>query len=764
MTIKSPICIAVSALFHLIPGLASAVTTTAHDNSDNSNKSERSAEIPAITVHRPSQPRLHSQLQSPTSSNHNVLSNYNNFNAVYFAAPSFANDAASASPSSSSSPPPHSAPSSSIADSFITDFPNTNSSIANSTVAPTKIIAPQQIAASNARGQTLTQVLAENGGMQTTDFFGDGSRFALNMRGFGGDNANSNTLVLIDGVPYTNPDTCPTRLNFLSLGAIERVEVMQGSAVVLYGDQATGGVVNIITQPPRAHEASAQFAYGSNNTHQEQLTLGNVWHKHSTNRDGSAKNSNSNSTWSVRLNAQQYGSDNYRQHNRNQNNSFNVLLNRHDDSSDIDLIYRKNYQRIQIPGALTWPEMQENRRQSTSGFPFNAEDIDLWQLNFKRQLGADWRVAANAMVHYMKGKGAFNVNQNPVTTREERKTYTLNMQLNGTIKAGKGDKFALYPIIGGEIAGSNYSLNAMSKSTSQKNDNAIYGQISAPLTQSLTAIAGARTANARYDLTLPQQQLQPTNRATATSLELSWQERASTHYYLRRVTTFHFPKVDEETFTLTGAPLKPQAGVSYEGGVVHSGKRAKFAAMLYQIDLHDEITAIPIATSNYFIYNINLPPTTRRGATLDAALKLTPKLTLSANYNFVDAHFKSGIYKDKQLPFVAQHSGQLAATYAFNKAWYVAATSSYTGQRHPINDMENRAAPLGGFTLHNISCGYSGKNYDVALRVNNITNKSYYGYVVTTYTHAGGTSEMGVNNVYYPLGGISALLTLTVHL
>lgn len=81
--------------------------------------------------------------------------------------------------------------------------------------------------------------------------------------------APEQTLVLIDGVIANDPSNAGASFNFANLDPndIERIEVLRGPQSTLYGSQAIGGVVNIITK--RADEPFAYSAFaeaGSYNT------------------------------------------------------------------------------------------------------------------------------------------------------------------------------------------------------------------------------------------------------------------------------------------------------------------------------------------------------------------------------------------------------------------------------------------------------------------------------------------------------------------
>jgi iron complex outermembrane receptor protein len=56
-------------------------------------------------------------------------------------------------------------------------------------------------------------------------------------------------MILLNGVPITDPDSL-TRLDFVDTSLIERVEVVKGPNSTLWGVNAFGGVINVITKSP----------------------------------------------------------------------------------------------------------------------------------------------------------------------------------------------------------------------------------------------------------------------------------------------------------------------------------------------------------------------------------------------------------------------------------------------------------------------------------------------------------------------------------
>ncbi len=95
----------------------------------------------------------------------------------------------------------------------------------------------------------------------------DGSAGRISLRGVGGD-PNTQVLVLLNGNPqYMGIFGHPMADAYIA-SDVERVEVIRGPASVLYGSNAMGGVINIITkeQIKDGFKGNARAMYGSYNT------------------------------------------------------------------------------------------------------------------------------------------------------------------------------------------------------------------------------------------------------------------------------------------------------------------------------------------------------------------------------------------------------------------------------------------------------------------------------------------------------------------
>ena len=87
-------------------------------------------------------------------------------------------------------------------------------------------------------------------------------------------NEGARTLVLIDGVPINKSDTGEVNFNRININDIERIEIFKGPASSLYGNNAMGGVINIITsKPDKAFMGSVSGSYGTYNTYAAQADI-----------------------------------------------------------------------------------------------------------------------------------------------------------------------------------------------------------------------------------------------------------------------------------------------------------------------------------------------------------------------------------------------------------------------------------------------------------------------------------------------------------
>ena len=143
-------------------------------------------------------------------------------------------------------------------------------------VAVVNEITAEDIKATNSK--TLAKALFHAPGVHMIT--GAKNEASVSIHGF----AQKQLLVLIDGVPYYETKYGRLDLNQIPTENIAKIEITKGAASVLYGANALGGVINVITKKPSdkpyasaSLEASGKDTYRASATHGMKKGIFNYW-------------------------------------------------------------------------------------------------------------------------------------------------------------------------------------------------------------------------------------------------------------------------------------------------------------------------------------------------------------------------------------------------------------------------------------------------------------------------------------------------------
>lgn len=124
---------------------------------------------------------------------------------------------------------------------------------------PAQIISKRDIKSSNS--VRLNDILNEQTGLTTVSDFGGGE--GIQLQGLD----SQYTLILVDGVPLVGRSAGTLDISRVSVGNIKQIEVVKGASSSLYGSEALGGVINIITETPKTgFKGNANYRIGAFNT------------------------------------------------------------------------------------------------------------------------------------------------------------------------------------------------------------------------------------------------------------------------------------------------------------------------------------------------------------------------------------------------------------------------------------------------------------------------------------------------------------------
>lgn len=603
----------------------------------------------------------------------------------------------------------------------------------STTTAPVKVITSKTIKTSSAHN--LEQVLLAQG-LDVRDLEGDGSKTVVSMRGFG-QNARSNTLIMLNGMPLTNPDLGVFNINQIPLATVKKIEILAGSAGVLYGDQAVGGVINIITKRASKNKELA-VSYGSYVLQQYRAAL------------ATTKNSTS---YSVNLNYLR--TNNYRDHNKSRTANVAIALEHALGSGDFSVRYFLNQEYLQYPGALTASEVEHNRRQSpsSSSGDFDSAYNHTLLANYTHQLGANWQLK---LLGGLRGMLAYGHLAAPYNRNRYALDFVPTMQ--GVINVGKQSLFATF---GAKLSQGQYRFNSSGyNSCAKRQIYAAFSQVAWPIKR-FNFIAGVRAAGAHSAQELNGTGNSGIDYALISNLEMSAQLAPDFKWYARRAGSYRFPTTDENINTKTGKPLKTQTGVSYETGLLFTQQKFSGHFTLFDLTLKNEIADVPTVGGSTLVVNDNLDPTQRLGFSLAGGYKFNKYLQLNAIYHYVHGRYSAGSDKGNRIPFVADNNFVFSTTLTPMRRLKLYFETIYTGSKSLGDDPEQRSAPLGGYTVYNIAASYKYKNIELNFRVNNITNKHYFAYAFDVYT---GPDSGDKTPYYYPAPGVNFLCNITVRI
>lgn len=137
------------------------------------------------------------------------------------------------------------------------------------TLAPVSVITRQDIERSQAT--SVTELLAKQPGVQMSTNGGPGASASLQIRG----TSSSQALVLVDGQRIGSATLGTASIQYFDPEQIERIEIVRGPRASLYGADAIGGVLNIITRKGAgAPKATLKTGYGSRNTRTASANVG----------------------------------------------------------------------------------------------------------------------------------------------------------------------------------------------------------------------------------------------------------------------------------------------------------------------------------------------------------------------------------------------------------------------------------------------------------------------------------------------------------
>jgi len=556
--------------------------------------------------------------------------------------------------------------------------------------APVNIITIDAEDIANSGANNITDVLRYQAGVSVRSFFGvNGSRTTIDLGGFG-ENGGSNTLILLNGRRLNDLDLASVNLATIPLDSVERIEIVQGSASVLYGDNAVGGVINIVTKSALDGESgNVAVELGTFNT--RRLTAGLQKMAGDT---------------ALSLNVESLKSAAYRDSNAVENASLAAEISREDDGWQRGLRYRQSWEDIQLPGSLNEPDYQADRRQAGS-FPYD---------NIERRYSIEGFVDSESMAAEIALRNKYQETSYGSITELETLSFTPRLRR----QYGNQQIIAGLDIYRSTLdASSTFS----SQYVTQKNDG-IYLTDTIGLGMQTTLNLGVRRQLIEVRAgNAPTGGNRRSDGITSWDVSLSRKHSYGATNYLRIAKSFRAPVLDEMWNYTTGTLtlIKPQTARHYEIGTRQT--YASGIAMninLFRMDLEDEI-AYDI-TSGLFGENVNLDKTRRDGVNLGLQAPLGQQANVQISYAWRKATYRAGINDGKEIPLVPRRKVTLGSQFDITPDTHLGMEVIYTGSRYFGNDYSNTGKKLDDYLRVDLNYRHSFGIWDARLLVQNLTN------------------------------------------
>ena len=576
------------------------------------------------------------------------------------------------------------------------------------------VITKEEIEHSHAR--TAVDVLRDKVDVTVTDFYGNGKSSAVDVRGFG-ETGPLNTLVLVDGRRVNEIDLSGVDWTQIPLDQVERIEIVRGAGSVLYGDNAVGGVINIITKKPeKSFSANAEVAGGSYGYNKESGSVSGKWGPLSA-----ILNASHSSTGGYRENgffrAKDIGGKVI--YDLNENVSFNVSGGFHGDDTGLPGGLPENIYRLHRRATLA----PDDHAETDDGYGVLGVKTKLWDLG---------RIEAELSYRHREVDdffASFNFkDKRDLTTWGVTPKYILEKRLwNFQNKLTLGLDF--YRSESGVDSESAFGPNRLEVT---KESIGVYILDEFSILQNLILSLGFRNEWVIFDLfqETPRAKDKTRDREPAYNFSLDYLFGEKSSAFLSFKRSFRFPVSDEliqffPTFQVNPL-IKPQTGNHYEVGIRHAfTDQIEANLTLFWVDLRNEIFFNPLTFTNE-----NLPKTRRQGIEAGVKARPFPWLLLSGNYGYTRPFIRSVPFSGNDIPGVPRHKGSIGSELQLGRGFLLNAKSNFFGSRRFISDFANQVERLGGYYTLDMKLSYGWKGLKAFVGVNNLFNRKYAEFAV----------------------------------
>lgn len=584
-------------------------------------------------------------------------------------------------------------------------------------------------------------LLQEAAGVLVSGFLGNSKDASVDMRGFG-EAGNLNYLVLVDGRRTNQIDLSGVDLAQIDVSSIDRIEVIRGASSVLYGDNATGGVVNVITKRGREGDhIEYKQEFGSYQSSKEYFSF-----------DGGHDFLDYFFSYSYQ------DSEGYRLNNALEaNDIFTRFTVKPSDILELDC--SANYHRdwYGTPGALFDGNIQRDGREGsrTPNSKSKTEDYYVTLIpTYFTDFGDHEAVLSSFFSYRSRRFNARDVStivfetNHHITSVDFRPKVEINSDffdesLENKLVLGVDYFSADDEVLSGDITFTKSQIDIV------KRTFGIYASDNMLINKRFIINGGVRGEWLKYTF----DQKQPSSdinkeeiREIALDAGLGYKYNDTSQIYFNYARSYRYPNTDElfqsafESFdfftgvvrtfpAVLNTSLKQQVANNYEIGIKdNSFAGFNINADYYLIDNKNEIYFDPIS-----FLNTNYHSTIHHGFEFEARARLFDMVDGYFTYTFQKAFFVGGDFASKDIPLVPRNKFTGGINIKLFDSFNINYALNYVGSRFIISDQVNSVSKLESYTTMDLGLSYELYDFTIFGNIRNILNEKYFSSAIKNF-------------------------------
>lgn len=472
----------------------------------------------------------------------------------------------------------------------------------------------------------------------------DGSPdFALDLRGFGS-NSSENLVVMVDGVRLSENELATAVLSTIPVDSVERIEITRGGSSVLYGDGATGGVIQVFTKT-----GARQGVHGSGTASAGQFDA------HELRANLSA------GLGQVALDASagKQESDNYRANSRFKQANFAGGAQYAYEGGRIGVRVESARQESRLPGSLTEAQFKADPRQSKTPNDYGSLDTDRVTAFAEHRIGAT-ELAAELSHREKTVKAAYEYNYGGTSGFSRVKYDSRQTQFSPRVRQLSDLAGMRNELVAGVdlIRWNRKSSSDFSLADARQDSKAIYVRDEIRWDPQHN---GRLAVGARHEV-FDKDYVDPLGMSSApessSQAQNAWDAQASysllpgVSVHAKAGQSYRMPNVDENSYRASAGVLKAQTSHDLELGATFGGAARELAVRLFRHELKNELFFDPTIGWGT---NTNLDPTRRQGVEIDAQAAIAAGWRASAHLQHVNATFTDGPNNGREMVLVPRN-------------------------------------------------------------------------------------------------------------